>query len=398
MGYMEISEDKREHIDVEEMRNFTLGVLRKAKYPEDAAKSTTHALLDADIKGIFSHGIAGGTGLEEAVKRTGITASVEPTSKPIVLKQQFPTIAVIDGNGAPGHLTAQTAVDLVKELARKYGIAKVFVNNTNHYGAAGTWSEKISLDGDLKGEVSCTTVAVAKVMGDDPKRLDYTKGAGKEVRMGTNPLAISIPHTDGILTFDSAWTRMAVSYCLKHLKAGEMMSIPEYIADNNYNSTLNPQDFMQSVDDANTITGSVFPQGSTNSGYKGDSMLRFLEIDQTLGGGPLKKISFEGTGGKRRISHSFQAQVIDFLFTKEEAKARVRELMIDYETKYFGSASRWPGDRSNKAKQYCMNEGIPYSKGQIKTLKRAANYVDLDFRKLINSRGHKNYPRDIFNK
>ena len=181
----------RQHYSVQDIKNFNLEVLTRSGYSKEAAEATSYALLQADMKGIFSHGVAGGTGIEEAVKRSGITATVDPSAYPIILEQKYPSIAVIDGNGSPGHLAAMTAVELVKKLARKYGIAKVFVNNTNHYGAAGVWSEKIAEEGDLKGESYCTTAAFARVMGDDLDKLDYTKGAGKELRLGTNPIAIS---------------------------------------------------------------------------------------------------------------------------------------------------------------------------------------------------------------
>ena len=349
------------------------------------------------MRGIFSHGVAGGTGLEEAVSRSGITATVDPTAKPVILEKKYPSIIVVNGNGAPGHYAAAVAVEEVKKRARKYGIAKAFVNNTNHYGAAGAWSEKIAADGDLKGESSCTTAAFARVMGDDPKKLDYTKGAGKEIRLGTNPIAISIPHDKGILTLDMACTRMAVSLCLKQLKAGEMLTTPEYIADENYKSTLDPTDLVESMEMLDQPKGSVFPFGSTLSGYKGDSLLRFIEIDQSLAGGPTQKIPI-GPSKERRISHSFQAQVVDFHFNQDEAKTQLRKLMTDYETKYFGLASRWPGDRSLQAQEYSEKEGIPYSKGQVETLKRAANSVGLDFKDLLISTSTKEYPEDIFNK
>ncbi|OLS23992.1 MAG: Malate/(S)-sulfolactate dehydrogenase [Candidatus Heimdallarchaeota archaeon LC_3] len=388
----------RNHYSVYDMKKFSFEILKKGGYSDESAQATTFALLEADIRGIYSHGIAGGTGLEEAVKRTGITATVDLKVEPIILDKKYPTIAVIDGNGAPGHITAMKAVLLVKELARKYGIAKVFVQNTNHYGAAGVWSSLIAKERDLKGEVSCTTTAVARVMGDDPERLDYTKGSGKEIRIGTNPLAISIPYSEGILTLDMALTRMAVSYCLKQFKAGEMVKIPEYVSDKNYKSTRDPKEFIETDKFGLNIIGSVFPLGSTLAGYKGDALLRFLEIDQSIGGGPINKIPLEDKGIKRRISHSFQAQVMDFLYSKDEARTRVKELMQDYESKYFGSSSRWPGDRAEKAKGYSYKEGIPYSKGQIKTLQRAAEFVGLNFEEILKPIGKKAFPENIFNK
>jgi len=353
--------------------------------------------LYADMKGIFSHGVAGGTGIEEAVSRSGITATVDPKAEPIILEQKYPSIVVVDGNGAPGHLAAAMAVEKVKKLARTYGIAKAFVNNTNHYGAAGAWSEKIAVDGDLKGEVYCTTAAFARVMGDDVQKLDYTKGAGKELRLGTNPIAISFPHDKGTLTLDMAFTRMAVSLCLKKLKAGEMLTTPEYIADENYKSTLDPTELVNSMDELENVKGTVFPFGSTLAGYKGDALLRFVEIDQVFGGGPTKKIPV-GPSKERRISHSFQAQVIDFHYPIDEAKLKLRQLMNDYESKYFGPASRWPGDRSLYAQEYAEREGIPYSTGQVNTLRRAAESVGLSFDEILEPCSIQEFPKDIFNK
>ena len=100
---------------------------------------------------------------------------------------------------------------------------------------------------------------------------------------------------------------------------------------------------------------------------------------------------------------SFQYDVMDLeaiknLPAKEAAKKRVRELMKDYEANYFGSASRWPGDRSAKAVKYSIKEGIPYSKGQIDTMKRSAEHVGLDFDKLLKLKTKKPFPKDIFNK
>lgn len=370
----------------------------KSGYPKKAAKATAFALLEADKRGIFSHGLAGGLGLEEAVKRSALFALVEPQAEPIILPQKYPTLAVIDAKYAPGHISSLIAVDLVKKIARNLGIAKVVVKNANHFGAAGVWSSKIAEDGDLIGTVTCTTAAIVKPMGDDPNGLDYTKGAGGEVRMGTNPLAISVPHKEGTLTMDMALTRLAVSYFLKALKTGETIKIPEYLADENYKSSMNPKKLIGIKDGKQFFKGSIFPLGSTHSGYKGDVLLRMIDVDHSIGGGAIERVDAASIDPNRRISLAFQAQVIDFHYTKEDAQNRVRELMRDYELKYFGSASRWPGDRAIEAFEYSVREGIPYSQEQVNMLKRAALQVDLNFDEMVHSVGRKPYPFDVFKK
>ncbi|MHA1739385.1 MAG: Ldh family oxidoreductase, partial [Candidatus Heimdallarchaeota archaeon] len=151
--------EKRYHFKTKDIFDFAFKVLVESGYPEEAAKATVHVLLEADKRGIFSHGLAGGTGLEEAVSCVGLFSTVKPQAKPIVLKQDYPTLAVIEANASPGHISSFIAVDLVKKLARKYGLAKVFVKQANHFGAAGVYSEMIAKESDLVGTVTCTTSA-----------------------------------------------------------------------------------------------------------------------------------------------------------------------------------------------------------------------------------------------
>ncbi|MFX1507615.1 MAG: Ldh family oxidoreductase [Promethearchaeota archaeon] len=388
----------REHYTVESIQKFAVKLLKRSGYPGKAAQTITFALLEADKRGIFSHGLAGGLGLEEAVKKSALYASVDPQAEPIILPQKYPTLAVIDAKRAPGHVSSSIAVNLAKKIARKLGIAKVVVKNANHFGAAGVWSSKIAEDGDLIGTVTCTTAAIVKPMGDDPNGLDYTIGAGKDVRMGTNPLAISVPHKEGILTMDMALSKLAVSYFLKALKTGDTIKIPEYLADENYKSSRNPKELIGIRDGKQFFKGSIFPLGSTHSGYKGDVLLRMIEVDHSLGGGPIERVEPGSIDPNRRISLAFQAQVIDFHYSKEDAQNRVRELMQDYELKYFGEASRWPGDRAEAANEYSVKEGIPYSQEQIEMLKRAALHVGINFDEMVQPIGRKPYPIELFKK
>lgn len=392
---------KRKHFAVDDMYNFTVKVLtsEKAGFPEKQAEATAYALLGADRRGIFSHGIAGGTGLEESAKRAGAASTINPKAEPIILESKYPTKVVIDGNGAPGHYTSLIAIDLVKKIAREYGNGSVLVNNANHFGAAGIWSEKISEEGDLVGIVNCTTAACVKPMGDDPEGLDYTKGAGTELRTGTNPIAISTPHKNGLVTLDMALTRMAASYCIKCVKGGVQMTIPSYGADANYKSTLDPNKVFTFDENGKLVTlGSIFPLGSEGAGYKGDNMLRMIEMLHAFGGGPITKIPIGAKSEKRWVSHEFSAFPVDYLLTKDEAIQRESDLMKDYEDNYFGPSSRWPGDRAHACMEYAEKEGIPYSEGQVNTLKRSAEHVGLNFDEILKPISEKEYPKELFKK
>jgi hypothetical protein len=56
-----------------------------------------------------------------------------------------------------------------------------------------------------------------------------------------------------------ALTKLAGNYCLKALKTGEMLTIPEYVADENYKSTLDPRDLIGFREGQHYLKGRGWP-------------------------------------------------------------------------------------------------------------------------------------------
>src|SRR5262245_481331 len=88
--------EPRDHRDFSALMSFSIDCLRARGYRDVCAEATAFALVEADARGIFSHGAAGGTGLEEALSRAGITATVNPEAEPERLEQKYATIGVLD--------------------------------------------------------------------------------------------------------------------------------------------------------------------------------------------------------------------------------------------------------------------------------------------------------------
>lgn len=47
----------REHFDIKQLNFFAVEVLTKKGWPKESAEATAYALLTADERGIFSHGL-----------------------------------------------------------------------------------------------------------------------------------------------------------------------------------------------------------------------------------------------------------------------------------------------------------------------------------------------------
>ncbi len=395
-------EGARQHCDFVSMVDFSIVCLRRKGYREESAEASAFVLVEADARGIFSHGAAGGTGLEESIRRTGVTATVDIEAVPEKLEQKYSTLGVIDAHGAPGHITSRLAVDWVKAMARENGMGKVWVSHANHFGAAGIWAEEIAKEKDLIGHVTCTTPASTRFMGHDNDGVDFTKGAalGKPLRLGTNPDAYSIPSKDGLFTIDMANTELAASLCLKLYKEGtatgkkKLLKIPYYVADDNYKPTLDPFEVLSYQDGRLKVRGTVFPYGGLR-GYKGQIMLQRVEADHSFAGGPITHLDLGDTSVGRRISHAFEAQAIDFLYTADEALQRMSNLLDDW-ANYAGPATRMPGERSHLAREYSLTHGIPYSEGQIATLKRCGELAGASFDRVQSTT--RPYPVHLFTK
>ncbi|MBI1725103.1 MAG: Ldh family oxidoreductase, partial [Candidatus Tectomicrobia bacterium] len=107
---------------------FTAGAIRTLGAPEDMARVTAEALVAADLRGIFSHGVAGGTGLHELIERVRAGA-VDPAARPGLHHREGWAAATMDGCGGMGPVAAMEAARLAGDLAEKYGVGRVHVYN-----------------------------------------------------------------------------------------------------------------------------------------------------------------------------------------------------------------------------------------------------------------------------
>lgn len=182
-------------------------ILTAFGFRAEEAETATRVLVDADKRGIPSHGFAGGTSVDDIVAKAA-EGGINPAANPTILDTVDPAVKVIDADGALGHVVGQRAVAMVKELAELHGWAKVIVLRASHFGIAAVYSEAIAADKSFIGTVMSTSPAWARPFVESG---DYE---GVERLLGTNPIAISYPYDEGIFTIDFATTQKAVSEAL----------------------------------------------------------------------------------------------------------------------------------------------------------------------------------------
>lgn len=160
---------------LQQLRDFTHRVFLKMGCPESDADLATDVLLNADLRGIDSHGIARLSGYLRLREANRINA--KPTVR---IVHESPSTAVVDGDSGLGLVVAPKAMEIAIEKARVAGTGWVAVRNSNHFGIAGHHA-MMALEHDMIG-MAMTNASPLVAPTFSIERL-----------LGTNPIAIAIP-------------------------------------------------------------------------------------------------------------------------------------------------------------------------------------------------------------
>jgi L-2-hydroxycarboxylate dehydrogenase (NAD+) len=157
------------------LKIFTSRIFRFMGCAEKQADLATEVLLNADLRGIDSHGIARLSGYFRLWEAQRINTS--PDIKRI---HESPSTAVVDGDKGLGLVVAPKAMEIAIEKARVAGTGWVAVKNSNHFGIAGHHA-MMALDHDMIG-IAMTNASPLVAPTFSVERL-----------LGTNPIAVAIP-------------------------------------------------------------------------------------------------------------------------------------------------------------------------------------------------------------
>ncbi len=170
--------DTRQRFGAEALRTFTAAVFERLGMPPTDAAEGAEVLIDADLSGIESHGIAHlpwHPGYAPGFAR----GLVNPTPAVRVLRES-PVAATWDADGGLGVLIARRAMLAAIARAESAGIGMVAVRNGRHFGAAGYYA-RMAAEREMIGMAMCNVPPLAVAAGS----LDRA--------YGTNPIAMAAP-------------------------------------------------------------------------------------------------------------------------------------------------------------------------------------------------------------
>jgi len=158
-----------------ELRRVVGAIFRACAMNEADAALLAKALVDADQRGIHSHGVLRVGDYVEKLTRAG----VNPRGRPRLASDNGAAL-VVDADNAMGQVAADFAMRTAIERARLTHIAAAAVRNSNHCGAMDYWAA-MPLHHDMIGIAMTNALPTMAPWG------------GVEKIVGINPLAVAFP-------------------------------------------------------------------------------------------------------------------------------------------------------------------------------------------------------------
>jgi len=158
------------------LKTYCVEILTRVGVPAGEAAEITDNLVEADLRGVDSHGVVR---FPIYIKRI-LDGGTNATPK-ISLVRDGLTSAVMDGDNGLGHLVGIRAMALAIEKGKGGNCAFVAVRNSNHFGAAAYYSEMAARNNMIG--FSFTIGAINHM----------TPWGGAEAVLGNNPFAVAFP-------------------------------------------------------------------------------------------------------------------------------------------------------------------------------------------------------------
>ena len=167
-------------IPFEYMKAFMKDTLLSYGVPEAEAETSSEVLIEADRRGIDSHGI----GRLKPIYCDRIDQGILFPFKPIDVVKETSTTALVDGNLGLGLYVGPYCMKLAIEKAKRHGVGFVVAQNSTHYGIAGYYATMASDAGCVGMTGTNARPSIAPTFGTEPM-------------LGTNPLCFGVPTKDG---------------------------------------------------------------------------------------------------------------------------------------------------------------------------------------------------------
>lgn len=345
--------EKVARYDREALLDYAQQLFSAAGMDEEKARSVAWVLVEADLIGHATHGLALVPTYLEALRK----GTMSPVGEPEVISDRGASMAW-RGNMLPGGWLVLKALDLCVARAANYGTATCVIDNSQHIGALAVYMKRVT---DL-GMMAIISSSTASAKGVAPF-------GGTKPLFTPNPLAAGIPTSDDPIVLDISASITTLNYARQLHKRGQRFPKP-WVMSASGEETDDPEVLVSQG-------GTLLPVGGMDHGHKGYSMALLVEaMTQGLGGG--------GRADEPKGTYtSVFIQVLDpAAFGGRENYVRQTDWLANACRSNppvpGGQPVRVPGDRAASNREYALEHGVPLRQSIVEALQEASQQLKVE--------------------
>ena len=341
-------------LDYKVLQTFTADLFQSAGLNQEDAAFYAQSLVNTNLWGIDSHGVLR---LPIYIKRL-LAGSCNPKPNIKIIKKAI-TLEVLDGDDGAGQIVGREAMARAIELAKTYNIGFVGAINSNHFGAAGTFTRMAVAEGMVG--LAMTNVVQNVV----------APGGSKPI-IGNNPFSIAVPtYGDFPFVLDISLSSVSGGKLLLASKKGEKIPL-DWGTDVNGRPTDDPDV---------AFKGFLLPMG----GYKGLGIAYAIEIlTGVLTGGVFldaMKGMYKYPDDPSLTSHMMMALNVSAIMEPDELQKKMEEFVDKIHSSPMLNKTKEmliPGELEHRTMQVRIQNGIPLSENLYAELLALANELGVD--------------------
>jgi len=238
----------------ERLRAYADSLLVAAGARHDIARDTASVLLDGDLMGHTTHGLALLPGYLQALT----DADMRSTGEPVTLASS-PAAATWEGQRLPGPWLTLRALDAARDMASSHGTGTVVIRRSHHIGCLASYAKRAAEQG-VMAIVCCIDPATHSVAPFGAITSVFTP----------NPLAAGIPTSADPVLLDISASYTTNGMTTRLWKNGQMLPHP-WVQDAKGNPTRDPAVLFDEP------RGTLLPLGGLDAGHKGFALALLIE-------------------------------------------------------------------------------------------------------------------------
>ena len=236
------------------LRDYASALLQKAGLAASMVDSVARTLVEGDLLGHDTHGLALLAGYVKEIESGGMTRDGVPE----VLSDR-PAAVLWDGKRLPGPWLMDQGLDLLLPRARELGTASLVIRRSHHIACLAVYMLR-ALQEDMLMLLACS----------DPNAASVAPFGGTQAVFTPNPLAMGFPLSQGGVMVDISASITTNGMSNRKRAAGETFA-EEWLIDAAGKPTNNPQVLFDQP------PGTLLPVGGTTHGHKGYGLALLVE-------------------------------------------------------------------------------------------------------------------------